>query len=54
MAKLELSAIVRDVCKKFITIENPLAKIVEITKEMLISGNENVSFETKNFSIPAH
>ena len=51
---MELTSIVRDTVSKIITIENPLENAVEIKKEMLISDNENISFNPQSFSIPAH
>ena len=49
-----MSSYVRETISKVITIENPMAKPIEIKKENLISDNENIAFNPPTFTIPPH
>lgn len=49
-----MSAIIRETVTKFITVVNPLPSPIEIKKEMLISDNDNITFNPNSFVIPAN
>jgi len=49
-----MSAIIRETTTKLITVTNPLPTPIEIKKEMLISDNENVTFNPSSFTINAN
>jgi hypothetical protein len=49
-----MASVVRETVSKIITIENPLNKPIDIKKEMLLSDNENVSFNPNTFTIQSH
>ena len=47
-----MSSIVRETIMKIITIENPLSKAVQITKDNITCDNENIAFQPINFLVP--
>jgi hypothetical protein len=52
--KIEMSAFIRETTSKLITIINPLSSPVQITKEMLTSDNDNITFNPPSFKIPSN
>lgn len=50
--KIELSSVVRETTMRMITLENPLSKPVQLTKEMITCDNENVTIHPSSFTIP--
>ena len=49
---VDMSSIVRDTQVKIITIENPLSKPVQFTKDHIVSDSDVVFFPMTNFTIP--
>ena len=47
-----MSSIVRETIMKIITIENPLSKAVQISKDNITCDNENITFQPHNIVVP--
>jgi hydrocephalus-inducing protein len=49
---IEMTAMVRDIAKKVISINNPLDKQVEIRKEQIIIDNDTLTVSPQTFTVP--